>query len=171
MRKNPAHLEDIRQEVIRILYLQRRLIFKLTDFDEGLGTIFYLFILESTLYYVWYYLKLQHQICFPGLLEVLVLSVANQVSVATSITFMCCSLSYHACYLVCSSRKSSFLVIFWTLCHILCSTMGAPHCLVTALFSTGNQRDLHFLARGHQSYHLHYLPGLKFSTYLSWING
>ena len=52
MRKNPAHLEDIRQEVIRILYLQRRLIFKLTDFDEGLGTIFYLFILESTLYYV-----------------------------------------------------------------------------------------------------------------------
>lgn len=52
MRKNPAHLEDIRQEVIRILYLLRRLIFKLTDFDEGLCTIFYWFILESRLYHV-----------------------------------------------------------------------------------------------------------------------
>lgn len=48
--------------------------------------------------------------------------------------------------------------------------MGALHCLVTALFSTGNRRDLHFLARGHQSYHLHYLTGLKVSTYLSLIN-
>lgn len=46
MRKNPAHLEDIRQEVIQILYLLRRLISKLTDFDEGLYTIFYLFFLR-----------------------------------------------------------------------------------------------------------------------------
>lgn len=127
---------------------------------------FICFSSESGPYYLWYYHKLQHWICFPGLLEVLVLSVVIQVSVATSITFTCSSLSYHECYLVCYTRILSFLVIFGTLCHILCSTMGAPHCLVTALFSTGNRRDLHFLARGHQSYHLHSLTGLKVSTYL-----